>query len=137
VVDAATGEPVPGAAVTVYHSVGLAFTHGGAITVAERHARTDAEGRFAVPGTLHVMMEGGGTSAEPRVSVAHPEYGWASVGAGKRPEERLHVQVRLDRAPDEIEDLLEATDRSCWPVCPDSFWWSCLGNAACVERRAR
>ncbi len=130
-VDEITGAPVPGAIVHVFHEVwGLAALGAPEGRLASVWTRSDADGRFVVPGRLAITwLPVTGTVRWQEVVVFHPEYGTSSEDFERdgiwTPPVDGHVLLELSRNRLQLEEM--RTQRTTAHVCYG------LGRTACRE----
>ena len=109
VVDAATGEPIPGAEVFTEVHVVYRFAISGA-SFDWRYTTADGEGRFSFPRQRsEEWLNRFFYSVEyPSLSVAHREYGNIPVPIGKDPNAWLEIVARIEPIPWEVEAIRKA-----------------------------
>lgn len=146
VVDARTGEPVPGAIVEAFHPVyTLGFRAPGRI--GETWTTTDAAGRFLVPGRLALTwLPASRTDPLPELVVFHPEFGWTTQlfrrnGRSEFPGwDRIEVQLAVEPRMREHMRTVRGASRVCGTLGPDACREACrmiYGEAARCEGRRK
>jgi hypothetical protein len=122
VVDRETGRSVAGATVHAYDSHPILFAHGSASELGLRTTRTDADGRFVLPGTFAVIFDIGLTDFSPTVAVDHPRYSPGEqslpIGSWNRAELALWPDPYF---PESVPFRLKQYD----PL------WDCVGDPDC------
>ena len=132
VVDADTGDPLPGTLVATSYQVALGGLGHSSFGVGKRIAVADAEGRFEISGHFaftHMPIPLGSSNDFPIIVAFHPAYGgvpgpdlqpeyWKSVA--EPDPSHTSLVIRMSRVESQLDQYLDA-ETEWYEVCTNAY----------------